>query len=508
MIKDCGVFRSTKKIKNVAIIGAGASGLITLYHLKKRNIKATVYEQNSHVGGIWKINEKSPLYDELITNLPRQIMGFSEEFPFDSKLPSFIGHRDMCNYLHDFSVSNGLMGDINFNCNIVHVEKRQSSGVVNNPESQSEGAWTVQYRNRTAGDDPTDGCSKEHSDVLCEREHSAVVVCNGHFNHPISPIIDGLEHFGGVLMHSARYRHADELLEVSDNSGGVSGGDGLGARYKYRQKRIVIVGAKSSATDIARELAAVAGSVHVSDRNCVASYSYAGTDGAVLHSSPGLDGRGGSAFHYHPGISHVDLAGRVVCTDGCVITADIIIFCTGYEYEFPFFPTVERNGAAVVAVENRSVRQLFQHLYCLCDPTLAFVGLNHTIIPFPVFNYQAMHIAAAFDEWCVGDSDSALLPSLKEREAALKQQEEALVPGGIHSTDPAAVRLLRNYHHLGGEQWDYMRMLVSQVHGSCTGASEQRIRLMAAVYAMVSASRPPRVGLPDDYRKMELTVDP
>ena len=40
---------------------------------------------------------KSPMYEALITNLPKEIMAFFD-FPFKSDLPSFITHEDMLSY--------------------------------------------------------------------------------------------------------------------------------------------------------------------------------------------------------------------------------------------------------------------------------------------------------------------------------------------------------------------------------------------------------------------------
>lgn len=44
---------TTLKTRTVAVIGAGVSGLSAAIHLKRQGLDVTVYERNSHVGGIW-----------------------------------------------------------------------------------------------------------------------------------------------------------------------------------------------------------------------------------------------------------------------------------------------------------------------------------------------------------------------------------------------------------------------------------------------------------------------
>jgi cation diffusion facilitator CzcD-associated flavoprotein CzcO len=44
---------SVEKVHNVAIIGAGISGVVSAAHLLRRNINVTVFERNSSAGGVW-----------------------------------------------------------------------------------------------------------------------------------------------------------------------------------------------------------------------------------------------------------------------------------------------------------------------------------------------------------------------------------------------------------------------------------------------------------------------
>ena len=82
-----------------AVIGAGAAGLVAARELRSEGHDVTVFEQDSKLGGVWNYSEDvesdllgldpnrerihSSLYSTVRTNLPREIMSFSD-LPFVS----------------------------------------------------------------------------------------------------------------------------------------------------------------------------------------------------------------------------------------------------------------------------------------------------------------------------------------------------------------------------------------------------------------------------------------
>lgn len=44
---------SMPKIRTVAVIGAGVSGVCSAIHLKAAGLDVTVFERSAHVGGVW-----------------------------------------------------------------------------------------------------------------------------------------------------------------------------------------------------------------------------------------------------------------------------------------------------------------------------------------------------------------------------------------------------------------------------------------------------------------------
>lgn len=165
---------------HVAVIGAGAAGLVAARELRRENHSVVIFERDSKVGGLWVYtpnSEPDPLsldpnrtivhssvYDSLRTNLPRECMGY-RDFPFvprpeddesrdQRRYPS---HREVLAYLEDFAREFKLVEMVRFKTEVVLVE----------PEGQK---WKVQSKN-------SDGISKDEI-------FDAVVVCNGHYTEP------------------------------------------------------------------------------------------------------------------------------------------------------------------------------------------------------------------------------------------------------------------------------------------------------------------------------------
>ena len=47
--------RQRLQVKTVGVIGAGVSGVASAIHLRKAGLQVTIFERNSHVGGVWYV---------------------------------------------------------------------------------------------------------------------------------------------------------------------------------------------------------------------------------------------------------------------------------------------------------------------------------------------------------------------------------------------------------------------------------------------------------------------
>lgn len=322
---------------NVAIIGAGAAGLVAAQQMRDHGMSPTIFEQSNRIGGVWLYSdqvESDPLglspderlhysmYKSLRANLPRDLMAF-EDHSFDdvsvgcSHIPRYPSHEHVLRYLQHFARANDLLKYVQFDRGVTKV-------------SCSRSKWRV------------DGV-----------RFDMVVVCNGHFFAPYVPPFTRLEAFQGLVLHSHNYRYPHEF-------------DG---------KRVLVLGSSASGVDIAREIASVAETVFFSGR--------------AFDKAPPLSAQF-EKIKVCPPIEELG-ARSASCSRGEVISElDAIIFCTGYRYSFPFLPE------ELIKVRNNYVHGLHRQIVSIEHPSLAFVGLPFRIVPFPVFQRQARWLARAF----------------------------------------------------------------------------------------------------------------
>lgn len=99
---------------------------------------------------------------------------------------------------------------------------------------------------------------------------------------------------------------------------------------------------------------------------------------------------------------------------------DEIIYCTGYEYSFPFLKTDNE-----ISTKGQRVSPLYKHMFVpLYGPSLSFIGLNTHVIPFPIFEYQSKYLARLL-------SFKSSLPPKQEMEEDIKKFYNQLSNDGI-----------------------------------------------------------------------------
>jgi hypothetical protein len=366
-----------------------------------------------------------------------QCSGFKDDAFVGSSPLSFATHAEVQTYLEDYCKRYDLASMIKFSTRVTSVRPAP------------DGGWTVESRGESlCGDVAT----PPTSDV-----YDAVVVCNGHYAAPSIPTIEGMEGFAGVTMHSMDY---DSHLCHTDT---------------FSNKRVLIVGARASATDIAREVARTAANVIVADR---------GLNGKVAQSSSYFQDRGGvgsshGVLHHRPGVSRFSGGNAIELADGSVTEVDVVVWATGYDYNFDFLPP------DLVTTKDRAVKPLYQHVFLRDDPTLAFVGLSHSVVPFPFFKIQSDWVTQVF-------MGASTLPSLEERSVWLEDFEASLdVP--------------RNYHYLGDTQWDFIKWMAAQ-SGRLDATLESYLETNRAIYNDNKGAMPDYPGGPDTYRQRVYTA--
>ncbi|PYI32906.1 FAD/NAD(P)-binding domain-containing protein [Aspergillus indologenus CBS 114.80] len=364
------------RISRIAVIGAGPSGLAAVKYLLAEQYfeKIDVFEQRATAGGVWNYTPGplkdnlpstvpqtdphqppegpiwhttegrqeptfvSPIYEALETNLPKEIMRYSDKH-FDAKTQVMPTHAAVKDYLQDYAEE--IRGLIQFETQVSDVRK----------DVLGAGSWSVTTKNLRTGDARTDA-------------YDAVVVASGHYDLPFTPNIAGItqwnEAYPGVILHSKLYDSAEQ----------------------FRDKKVIVVGSSASGLDIGNQISPVSkGKVIVSERNQTLLASSAGDTSKVYHPQ---------IVEFLPPDSHR----RAVRFEDGHVEADIdaIVFCTGYLYTYPFLSALD----PPIITNGRRVVNTYQHLFYIPDPTLVLSALPQRIVPFPLSENQAAVFARVF----------------------------------------------------------------------------------------------------------------
>ena len=191
----------------IAIIGAGASGLPMCKELYENKLDFECYEASDRVGGNWVFknnNNMSAAYRSLHINTSRKKMEYAA-YPMPESLPDFPHHAQIAEYLENYVDYFGFRENIRFNTKIENARKLEN------------GRWRLE----------TSEGEVKYYDML--------VVANGHHWDPKFPENEAKGHFSGTKIHSHQYIDPDEPMNC-------------------RGKNIVVVGMGNSAVDIACEL--------------------------------------------------------------------------------------------------------------------------------------------------------------------------------------------------------------------------------------------------------------
>lgn len=475
---------TTQKLR-VAIVGAGASGLAAARVFSRNGIAPTILEQNNYSGGVWKYNEGdagSPMYRGLRTNLPKEIMAF-REFPFptagkrhcstatskESKQgdydsgyeydPSFVTHETVQQYLEDYQANFDLTQYIHYGSQVQKLEvlKDTKSGASPSTEvwPQIRLEWKQQHQQQ----------QQNNSDDTLEKStfktgtFDAVLVCNGHYAKPAFTKIKGFdEYFQGTTIHSVSY----------DNPANFKG------------QRVLCVGGRASGSDLAREISEFAEHVYLSDSTCQHQAGETKGNVTVVPPTRGVKADGSISFEDCPTVNP---------------TVDCIIFCTGYDYAFPFLEHHDDTTKSILQAVpgERRVMPLYEQLWHARYPTLAFLGVPHSVVPFPEVEFQAEAIHAQYTTRTVV-SDSPL-PVLDERLQIAEQDGQS---GGAKENGR-----IQDTHYLGGTQWDYCRRL-AKLAGVYNESVDEYIATNQAIYQHSWEGRKGAFAAgPDTYRDVD-----
>ncbi|KAK5649048.1 hypothetical protein RI129_003940 [Pyrocoelia pectoralis] len=344
----------------IAIVGAGATGLVSAKYSLQYGYECDVFEQTGSLGGTWVYNDsttidedgievQSTIYKDLIINAPKELMEYSDfAYPTDIQ-ESYIGHNLVLAYLRAYSEH-------------FHVEKH------------------IQYFTRVKRITPVDGGKwdvvVQHLKAQTEKSmlYDAVFVCNGRFKSPFIPKIMGQDVFRGTQLHSRSFRVPEP----------------------YEGQNVVLVGGHRSGIEISTRIAKFAKHVFLSCRNF-----------PNMVKPPNL--------LLKPEISELGKT-QVTFSDGTVEECDTIVYCTGYLYTCDFL-----SNKCGLKVENNGVAPLYKQIINIEHPTMFFIGLPYLGSSNAVFDLQVRFAMAALRKTFILPSKKTML---KEWDIFLATTEE------------------------------------------------------------------------------------
>jgi dimethylaniline monooxygenase (N-oxide forming) len=173
--------------KRIAIIGAGRSGLLIARHAFENGLEPTIFERTSQIGGLW--SEHTAIWSGLYTNITKYSMTLVDH-PWPEHTALFPSKRQVHEYLEQYARRFDLGHIIRLRHQVVHVTQR------------SDHKWHVEYLNLRT-------CRSQFGvfDFLC--------ICSGLQSHPKMPprfSNSSSPPFRGRVMHSSEFRLDDPAL--------------------------------------------------------------------------------------------------------------------------------------------------------------------------------------------------------------------------------------------------------------------------------------------------------
>ena len=280
-----------------------------------------------------KLIFSSPMYDRLETNVPKFLMQHSgKPFPQDAQL--FPTRETVSRYIEQYATD--VCHLVRFNCQVLDVRLMEE-----------DFTWLVTSKNLV-------------SNHISKSVYDGVIVANGHYTVPFVPDMKGIHswniEYEGAISHSKFYRRPDEFMN----------------------KKVIVVGNSASGTDVSTQIGTVSKQpLLVSQRS--ESFISQGTSSYQVEMP--------EIVEFLPPSQH----DRAVRFDNGHIETGVerIIFCTGYLYSLPFLSSLN----PPLIDDGGRVKNLFEHIFSIDHPNLAFIGLPLKIIPFPLTEAQGAVIS-------------------------------------------------------------------------------------------------------------------
>ncbi|TMP24607.1 hypothetical protein CWB99_21580 [Pseudoalteromonas rubra] len=208
-----------KRSLNVAVIGAGPSGIVATKELIAAAHQVTCFEMADNIGGVFNFREEEGgVYESCMLTSSITATTYSD---FNSKkgAPYYFTHQEYHQYLSDYCDNFALRESIKLSTKVEHIVQLE------------DGKWQVTTKLLPEGDSKT-------------QIFDAVAICTGVHKKAMIPEFKGKEQFKGQIVHSSSYKNAQP----------------------YKDKKVVVIGVGESGADVVKEISDVAQSCQLSLR--------------------------------------------------------------------------------------------------------------------------------------------------------------------------------------------------------------------------------------------------
>ncbi|KAJ7062017.1 FAD/NAD(P)-binding domain-containing protein [Mycena amicta] len=416
-------------INKVAIIGAGVSGLIAYREFTRSGFDTVrVFERDDVPGGNWHYTEETPLdapipnadpavadfepslpptgrslpteeyylgeeaaarwrehrgpkplWNSLWSNAPSPIQQVQiTELPWPAGTPWQLPHRLLARYLRAFASFHGINGndvnpDISYSTRVELVEKRYGDA------GQEQGWRFTLKRLEKLG-------PRKVKATWWTENFDAIVVATGRYNAPSLPAIPGLKEwaaaFPGTVSHSRQYRRPQI----------------------FSNETVVVVGAGTSAVEIAREINQYGRHIYQSVRAPNPQLPI-DLSRAQLRRLPANVTVVPEIRAFHANNASIELLNGTFLRG---ITR--VVFGTGFHYSFPFLPQFHASAASnknPIVTDGTHLRALHEDFLYIEEPTIGFLSMNWGMQSFTYAEYLSLALAKVW-------SHKAVLPRTEE----------------------------------------------------------------------------------------------
>jgi len=212
-------------VSGPVIVGAGPSGLAVAACLKEKGVPSMVIERADCIASLWQ----HKTYDRLSLHLPKKFCELPL-MPFPPNFPTYPSKGQFIHYLEDYA----RKFEINpvFNETVQYAEFDHTLGFWRVKTSRREVGSVRPYKSAKAGEaneaKAKEGSTTTTTEYMCRW----LVVATGENAEMVLPDLEGLEEFGGRMVHTSLYKSGEE----------------------FRGKKVLVVGCGNSGMEVCLDL--------------------------------------------------------------------------------------------------------------------------------------------------------------------------------------------------------------------------------------------------------------